>query len=397
MKKVLVLWLSLILLAGLGAASASAAAPKEGTDVQVLLGGQPVAFLQDPVVSGDKVFVEFRTLFEKFGYSIDYVKQTRTIKATAPGHRIEMSLNGDVAFVDGKVIDSKGEWMIVGDRALVGTDFLAALSGRAVDWDETSRVVEIADRKATPEQEAAVLQVFDKLQLAEAAGDNQGLAALFASDTPLDLKQMLPDFSKIRTRTTYSEKNVISYSDNVAVVEVRDQTVRLSGAYFLDNQTHSRYTLHKDTDGNWKIFNVEMLEGEVINAERLFDLAVTVPEADKSAIEAVLQAQVKAANEENVDATLQTMTFGSEDQKKQTAESLKAIFGQTDSATKVNKTAIVEFEAGKSATLVISTTVEVKAGGSTVKSEVLVQNKAKYVNGKWLLDPETFVLSNKPL
>jgi hypothetical protein len=96
--------------------TASAAAAPKASKVQVTLNGQKIVFAQDPVIIQNKTYVEFRTLFSKLGYHIEYTTKTGTIKATAPGHRIQMSAGGSTALVDGKKVSSKGQMKLVNNR-----------------------------------------------------------------------------------------------------------------------------------------------------------------------------------------------------------------------------------------------------------------------------------------
>lgn len=84
------------------------AAPKERT-VQVMLNGNAVDFQVAPIIIDNYTFVEFRSLFEQLGYTVDYAESTKTIHALSAMHEIQMSLGGDVAFVDGTTVPVNGQ------------------------------------------------------------------------------------------------------------------------------------------------------------------------------------------------------------------------------------------------------------------------------------------------
>jgi hypothetical protein len=377
------------------AGSGTAGAAANSSKIKVTLNGKAIVFAQDPVIILSKTYVEFRTLFSKLGYQIEYTAKTKTINAVAPGHKIQMSFNGDVAFVDGKVVDSKGEMKLVKNRTMVGVRFVATLSGKAVEWNAGQRTVIIKDKGPTAAQTAEVLSIFDKMAMLEAAGGSTGFAELLASDSPLDPSEMAVDWTKIKTRTIYTEKIIESYMDKVAVVKVKDETQKVSGEFFPPNRSEARYTLHKDASGQWKIYDIELLSLEIIHPEKLFDQAVELPEADKTEIKSLIDTQLKANNEENLDAYLATMTFDSETQKQEAAKQLQSIFDQIDAVTTLDQWAPVEYNGSDKGSILLSMIAEVKANGTTVKVKTILQNEIVKKDGKWLMTSNGNVLSSE--
>jgi hypothetical protein len=253
------------------------------------------------------------------------------------------------------------------------------------------------DKGPTAAQKAAVLSVFDKILAFEAARDSKGLTTVFASDSKVDISAEMPDWDKTKTRTKYKQKIIDSYSDKVAVVNVNDETVKVSGGFFPDNRSEVRYTLHKDARGQWKIYDEELLDMAVINPDKLFDQAVAMPDADKAEIQTVIDAQFKAANEENLTAYLATMAFDSDKAKKEASDAVKSMFAETDMKSTLVRWAAVEFNGTDNATILMKSTGEAKMGGDTVKAQTIVQNGAVKKDGKWLLLPEAFPLSSEEL
>jgi hypothetical protein len=150
MKRLFAIVVSIVLALSL-AATASAATVAKPQPIRVTLNGQKISFTVNPVINNSKTYVEFRTLFGKLGYQVDYDAKTRTVKAASATRRILMSLGGGVAVVDDSngahsTINSTGELKIVNNHTMVGVRVIATLSGENVDWNGKTRTVTITDK-----------------------------------------------------------------------------------------------------------------------------------------------------------------------------------------------------------------------------------------------------------
>lgn len=371
------------------------AAQKERT-VQVMLNGSPVEFQVPPIIIDNYTFVEFRSLFEKLGYTVDYVESTKTIHALSAMHEIRMSLGGDVAFVDGQVVPINDQMKIVQDRTMVGLRFVTELSGMQIGWDPDAFQAIIVDDGPTPEQLNAVFELLDQLLLAEDSSDADIVINLFAADSPLKatIEKTIPaQMERVKTKTAILKKRIASYSDTEATLITTEDNVKVSGGYFANNVSDVKYTLRPDTDGQWKIYSLELLNIEYTNIDDLFDQAVSVPDDVRAGIEKVLSDQVIATKSEDIEAYLATINFEDEKQKEAAKQQLQQVFAATDSTPEFDRWSIVDYNNKDQATVVLSLSSEVKTGGRMVHTKVVMANDFIEINGQWLFSPNTIVLS----
>lgn len=397
MKRLSVFLITFLMMFAL-AANVSAA-PKERT-VQVMLNGKAVTFQIAPVIIENYTFVEFRSLFEQLGYTVDYAESTKTIHALSAMHEIQMSLGGDVAFVDGKTVPVNGQMKIVQDRTMVGLRFVTELSGMKVDWDADAFQAIIVDNGPTPEQVAAVFQILDQLLLAEDKSDANITIRLFAADSPLKdtIEKTIPaQMEKVKTKTEILKKRIASYFASEAIMLTTEDTVKVSGEYFPNNVCDVKYTLRPGSDGQWKIYSLELQNIKYTNVDELFDQAVAVPDDVKMGIEEVLNDQVNATKSEDLDAYLATTTFNDEAQKEAVKQQLQQVFAATDSTPEVDKWSVVDYNDNDQATILLSLISEVNVGGQTVHTKVVLSNDLVKIDGQWLFSPTSIVLSSEQL
>jgi len=375
-----------ILAAMLSLSAFAAAAAAAEKPVKVVLNGEVLAFEVDPIVVNGRTYVEFRTLFTRLGYQVGYDSATRTVKATSPQRQIEMTLGKDTVLVDGSPVDGKDQIRLVKGRTMVGLRFVSTLSGKEVDWDGATRTATIRDRWS-PEEEKAVLEVFNKLLLVEAANDGQGMASLFASDSPLVVDWNASEWERVHTKTTFEEIVIESITDSEAVVRVKGKTVKVGGAFFVENRAEVLYTLRKE-NGQWKIHNEEVLNKIPLDPHKLFDQAINVPEEVRAGLLEMIETLIQAISEENLDAVLATMVFESEEQKQLTAASYQTLFDQADASETLEKWAVVDYDGSGRATILATLVIEADTGVIQFKSRTIILADARLIDGKWFLEPD---------
>jgi len=387
-------WTVILLAAALSLGGFSAVTSAE-TPVKVVLNGDVLSFSVDPIVVNGKTYVEFRTLFGKLGYNVDYDNATRTIKATSPERQIKMTLGKDTVLVDGNPVDGKGEIRLVNGRTMVGVRFVSTLSGKEVDWDGATNTVTIRDTGPSGD-EKSVLDFFDKILELEAAKDRDGLLALFTEDSPIDPDMLLLDLERIQTKTTYEELVIDFLSDSEAIVRTTEITEKIGGdSFFVNNRAQYRYTLHKK-DGHWKIYDLELLDAEIYNPYGLFDQAVTVPDDVSAALRSVLEKQFQATKDEDLDTIMAILYFEDEEEKYAVSEILQEQFELLDTTTILEKFAVVEYNGSDEAVLLLAIEQETVAGDESSKFRAIIQGGAWKVDGNWLLDAWFQVLYSEP-
>ncbi len=373
----------------------SASAAEKPRAVQVELDGKTVDFGSDIVFTKGKSYVEYAALFKLLGYNSDLDPSTKAIYAKKDETEIEIYIDGDIAIVNGMTVASTGEVLRRDGRTLIGLRFAGALTNHAVDWINPSKKISITYTGPTDAEKAAIHNVFNKMLLVEAAGDSEGLSGLMSEDTVMDISNVMERWKTSRTKTNIESFAIQSYSDTVAVVNLVENTAKVSGDFFPDNLSKTRYTLHKDKAGNWKIYSIEVLAQQLTNIPGLFEQKATVSDADKTAMNKLFADQVKAANEKNVAAYLATLVdFAEKDQLKGTLDQL---FATTTFKITTENLVVVQYNGSDKATLLISMLTEQESGGVSSKTRSIVLNEAKKIDGKWLLQAEASILSNEQL
>lgn len=207
------------------------------------------------------------------------------------------------------------------------------------------------------------------------------------------MEAVLVNWDKIQTKTTYEDISIDFLSGSEAIVRTTEITAKIGGdGFYPDNRAKFRYTLHKE-DGQWKIHNLEMLDLEILEPHKLFDHAIAVPDDVYAALRAVVEKQLKAANEEDLDAYMATMIYESEEQKEEVLEIIGSMFELFDAVSTLEKFAVVEYNGSDEAVLLLSIVQEVTIEDESVKGRTIMSGGARKVDGNWLLKAEMVSLS----
>ncbi|BBH24509.1 hypothetical protein Back11_58540 [Paenibacillus baekrokdamisoli] len=386
MKRVLIMAMTAILLLIMSVGSVSAASAAK--QIHVDLNGKEVVFPAPPVVLSGKTFVEFRTLFTALGYKIDYVAATKKIKATSSERTIEMGTTGSTALVNGSPVPVNGEMIIINGRTLVGVRFIATLSDKNVEWNAAKQTVFITDKRPTKAQTAAIFDVLDKLAAAEAANDAAGYASLFYSqyhDRDEIKANMEAQFAISQIKTTYIDKTIDTYSNSEAVVVTTEQIKKISGSgFYPNNESEYVYTLRKEKTGEWRILSIDQQSFTVTDVDSLWKQEVQAPDADKTAINALLNDQIKAINSSNIDAyraTLNPSADGLEDD----IVDMKSAFDAITLTMTLEKSAIVELN-DNSAVLLTQMTINQKDDQDSFTYRTITEMYLTKKDGKWVFE-----------
>ncbi|WP_219833964.1 stalk domain-containing protein [Paenibacillus sp. R14(2021)] len=392
MKRWIGLAIALVVVFASLAGTASAATGS--TEIKVKLNGEWVIFPTPPVLLNGKTYVEFRTLFTKLGYSIDYDAATKTIKAASDARSIQMTPTGTSALVNGTKVPVNGEMKLLNGRTLVGVRFIATLSDKKVAWDGAKKLVTIEDKGPTAQQQAELFAVIKGLGAAEDKQDADAFMALFHSQSPIRdalSATIHSEFAKLHTHTDYMEMSVDEYSATQAVVYAVEDTKKISGTGFYPNvENEIIYTLRKEASGQWAIYDVEQLSVEALDEDSLWAQEVQAPDADKTAINAILGAQnaaLTANDKEAFKATYVTSAPGLDDE----FASWEDFFSDDTSvfSSKVTRTAIVELNED-SATLLADEVFTITSKDDptdTSSFRSLTAYKLQKQDGKWLFAP----------
>lgn len=129
----------------------SMAAPVYAVDnsIKVQLNGENISLDVAPQMVNSRILVPMRTIFEKFGATVEWNGQTGIITAIKDGTVIKLSVKSRDAFITKNEVESKIQLdvapTIINGRTLVPVRFISESLGKQVGWDSVNRTVIIID------------------------------------------------------------------------------------------------------------------------------------------------------------------------------------------------------------------------------------------------------------
>lgn len=116
------------------------------------LDGQRLNFEQPPVMQQGRVLVPLRGIFENLGADVLYSPANRSIKATADGKTIQLSLGQREAFINGEQVFLDVPADTISGRTMVPLRFVSEALGADVKWRGASRTVAISQNMSSSQQ-----------------------------------------------------------------------------------------------------------------------------------------------------------------------------------------------------------------------------------------------------
>jgi hypothetical protein len=133
-------------------------APASAQTVRVIVNGSSVAFDQPPIVTGGRVLIPLRGVFEQLGAFVQWNPSNNTILATRSGTEVQLTIGSRIAFVNGSQVTLDVPAMIVAGRTLVPLRFVSEAMGAHVQWEAASRVVYVTSSGAVQPVPPRVIQ-----------------------------------------------------------------------------------------------------------------------------------------------------------------------------------------------------------------------------------------------
>ncbi|MEI7986077.1 MAG: copper amine oxidase N-terminal domain-containing protein [Armatimonadota bacterium] len=121
------------------------AALSQARTIYVNVDGQNVRFEgTQPQMMGDHIMVPLRGIFEKMGANVDWNSQDQMVMANRGNTRVELRINNDEAYVNGKAVPVQYPAQVVNGSTMVPIRFISESLGAYVDWDENRSTVNIS-------------------------------------------------------------------------------------------------------------------------------------------------------------------------------------------------------------------------------------------------------------
>ncbi len=124
--------------------------PAAAQAVTVIVDGRGVPFDQPPVVTGGRVLIPLRGVFERLGATVDWDPFQRQVIARRGGTTILLRPGDPIASVDGDSVRLDVPAIIVGGRTMIPLRFVAEALGAGVDWEPVGRVVYVRSARRAP-------------------------------------------------------------------------------------------------------------------------------------------------------------------------------------------------------------------------------------------------------
>ena len=135
MKKVLAIFLTLIMVFGATAAFAA--------DITVKVNDEVVTFDREPYAEGGEVYIPFRFVAEKLGATVAWDKETKTVFTALENSVTTLQIGNKNIFTAEGTSAAKVAPFIVIDRTFVTEDVIEVAFGAEVSFDEATSTVTI--------------------------------------------------------------------------------------------------------------------------------------------------------------------------------------------------------------------------------------------------------------
>ncbi|GGD96276.1 stalk domain-containing protein [Paenibacillus nasutitermitis] len=313
MKKIqaLILAISLLTLAFSGAAYAA----EQKKPIRVWVGEQEVTFDVPPVVANQTTYVEFKGLFKALNYTVAYDAKTKMVTGKG-SHAIQINIGTGQASVDGKAAAQKLKLITQNGRILIPLRFVGESTGKLVNWNAADKTIKIMDNGPSAADLKSFQAVLDKLDAYELNADAKDIIKV------IDPKSHYYDYFKNMTaqdadkpvvRTTSKLEKVADFKSNSAVILVHHVSEKVSGGFYLNNESESEITLNRGADGQWRLFDITFTDMKYIDADKVLSKEATVPAPDKEKILALIHRQEESSNKEDLDGYIATFNPESSD------------------------------------------------------------------------------------
>jgi hypothetical protein len=124
------------------------AADYEDSNVKVFINNQQLSFNQNPVVSGGRILVPLRGIFEPLGASVQWDNDTRTIAATKGNKAVSLTIGSNVAYLNGVKINLDAPPDIVNGSTMVPIRFVSESLETSVGYDAIQNQITLTPSSA---------------------------------------------------------------------------------------------------------------------------------------------------------------------------------------------------------------------------------------------------------
>lgn len=325
------------------AVPAFAAESDEPKPLSVYVGGERLEFETQPLLVEGTTLVQFRPIFEKLGFKVDWDGETRTVTGTKEGLEIVLTIGSDVAKVNGKEVKLEQAARIENDTTLVPLRMVGETADQQVNWIGYERRVDIGDL------EHVLGSLYDlHIQYTEDE-DKAGVLSTIAESSPV-----YAEASVLFGRTfalTDMDYEVVDFKllgaeGNQAVAEAVTLAKKVQGPDELADQQVTQRHVFVNESGSWKLVNSVTVAVDFLNADLYEDKKPSVPAAEAQAIKNFLE-QFRIASEKEDWAAYESMYHDEYPNKETLFAQAKQLGALMDLQFEYSDISIIRYEDGE--------------------------------------------------
>ena len=97
-------------------------------------------------MENDTTLVGFRSILEELGATVEWNEETRTVTAIKDDIEIILTIDSDVAYVNGESIKLLTAPKIMEDSTMIPVRFISEQLGMKVSWDGDTKLITITSK-----------------------------------------------------------------------------------------------------------------------------------------------------------------------------------------------------------------------------------------------------------
>lgn len=110
----------------------------------ISLNGQPLKTDTNPVLYNNTLLVPVKAISEELEAKVHWDQSTNKIIIHTPGTKIELTINDDIAYLNGEEIILSIPGQNINNRTMVPLRFISESLGASVSWDNKTKIVSIS-------------------------------------------------------------------------------------------------------------------------------------------------------------------------------------------------------------------------------------------------------------
>ncbi len=114
--------------------------------IRVNIDGNPIRFDTEPTIKNDTTLVGFRAILEALGAVVEWDEETCTVTAVKDNITITLTVNSDIASVNGKECTLAAAPEIINNSTMIPIRFISEQLGMNVKWDDVTRQIDVTSK-----------------------------------------------------------------------------------------------------------------------------------------------------------------------------------------------------------------------------------------------------------